>query len=146
MEDTPQKRTLEEIFREKRKIFFDEIKEGIGLLYDIKQLALAQVTFLSMRQRLLEENHTLLEYFTRYKKDLRDRRGEQMVETSKIGQARYQATEKTVIIDANTSALKERLERFENQINFYSDSIKTCDSVLFGIKDRIAAQKLLDGN
>lgn len=146
MAEEEPKRTIEDVFREKRQIFSDEIQKGIKLLSSIKNISEVQVTFLSMRQRLLEENHSILEYYTKYKKEFREQRGREMVEASKVGQTRYQSTEKTVIIDANTSVLKERLEKLENQINFYAESIKTVDSVLFGVKDRINAQKLLDGN
>ena len=41
---------------------------------------------------------------------------------------------------------QEKLEQVENQIGFYSDSIKTIDAVLFGIKTRLDVQKLLDGH
>jgi len=140
------KPTLEEHFRAKRELFSKEIKDGIKLLIKIENIPQVQVTFLSLRQRILEENHTLLEHFTRYKKQYREKKGAEWVETSKIGQTHYQATEKATIVDAKTASLKERLELLEYQIEFYTECIKTVDSVIFGIKDRIAAQKLLDGN
>lgn len=140
------KRTISEVFREKRLSLSEEIQVGIKLLRDIRQIPEVQVTFLSMRQRLLEENHTLLEHFTQKKKIFREKKGEDWVETSKIGQARYQANEKAIIVDGKTAQLQEILEQLKDQINFYSESIKTVDAVLYGIKDRIAAQKLLDGN
>lgn len=140
------KLTLEEHFRNKRELFSKEIKDGIQLLIKIENIPQVQVTFLSLRQRILEENHTLLEHFTRHKKLYREKKGEEWIEASKIGQTRYQPTEKTTIVDARTATIRERLEQLEYQIEFYTECIKTVDSVLFGVKDRIAAQKLLDGN
>ena len=58
-------------------------------------------------------------------------------------QIRYQATEKTVVIDGRTATTKEYLEIFENQINFSSESIKTIDSVLYGIKTRLDIEKTI---
>ena len=49
-------------------------------------------------------------------------------------------------MDGKTATIKEKLEQIENQIGFYSESIKTIDAVLFGIKTRIDVQKLLDGH
>jgi hypothetical protein len=144
-EDKP-KRTIAEVFREKREQFSNEIHVGVKLLHGIRNIPEVQVTFLSMRQRLLEENHTLLEHFTNLKKTFREKKGDEWTDVSKSTQLRYTPTEKTTIVDGKTAHLKETLEQIENQINFYSESIKTVDSVLFGIKDRIAAQKLLDGN
>lgn len=146
MEYENPKRTLAEVFHDKREAFSDEIQTGIKLLSNIKNIPEVQVTFLSMRQRLLEENHVLLEHFTQMKKKYRERKGEEWADASKIGQIRYQSTEKATIVDGKVAELREKLERLENQIKFYSESITTVDSVLWGIKDRIAAQKLLDGN
>ena len=106
----------------------------------------AQVTFLSLRQRLLEENHTLIEHFTQLKKSYREKKGEEWVEASKSHQVRFNSSEKNTIVDGRTATIKERLEQIENQIAFYSESIKTVDAVLFGVKTRLDVQKLLDGH
>lgn len=146
MNEEQVKRTIPEIFREKRSVFSTEIQNGIKLLSRIENIPEIQVTFLSMRQRLLEESHTLLEHFTQAKKRYREKKGSEWMEVSQLGNIRYQPTEKTTLVDGRMAELKERLEQLESQINFYTESIKTVDSVLFGIKDRIAAQRLLDGN
>lgn len=146
MEETTPKRTIAEIFREKRESFSGEIYEGIKLLENIKRIPEAQVTFLSLRQRMLEENHTLIEHFTQLKKTYREKKGEEWIDASKNYQVRYNSNEKTTIVDGKTAAIKERIEQVENQIGFYSESIKTIDAVLFGIKTRLDVQRLLDGH
>ena len=99
-----------------------------------------------MRQRLLEENHTLIEHFTQLKKTYREKKGEEWVDASKNHQIRYGTNEKNTIVDGKTATIKEKLEQIENQIAFYAESIKTTDAVLFGIKTRLDVQKLLDGH
>lgn len=146
MTEETNKRTIVDVFREKREIFSTEIQNGVKMLAQIENVPEVQIIFLSLRQRLLEENHTLLEHFTQIKKKYREKRSDELQIVSKIGNVRYQPTEKATLLDGKTSNIKERMEQLENQINFYSDSIKTVDSVLFGIKDRIAAQRLLDGH
>lgn len=146
MEENTPNRTISEVFREKRESFSGEIYVGIKLLENIQKITQAQVTFLSLRQRLLEENHTLIEHFTQLKKVYREKKGEEWVDASKSHQVRYNANEKTTIVDGKTATIKERIEQVENQISFYSESIKTVDAVLFGIKTRIDVQKLLDGH
>ena len=58
-------------------------------------------------------------------------------------QLRYKSNEKIVVIDGRTSSTKEYLEIFENQINFFNESIKTIDSIIFGIKTRLDIEKTL---
>lgn len=143
MQEGTQKRSVAEVFKEKRESYSAEIYDGIKLLDNIKKMTQVQVIFLSLRQRLLEENHTLLEHFTRLKKTYREKKGEEWVETSKSMQLRFNANEKTTIVDGKTAEIKERLEQIENQIAFYAESIKTVDAVLFGLKTRVDVEKLL---
>ena len=144
---TPQpKRTIAEVFRSKREDYSGEIYVGIKLLENVRKIPEAQVTFLSLRQRILEENHTLIEHFTNLKKSYREKKGEEWIEASKSSQLRFNSNEKTTIVDGRTATIKEKLEQIENQIGFYSESIKTIDAVLFVIKTRIDVQKLLDGH
>jgi hypothetical protein len=58
-------------------------------------------------------------------------------------QIRYQANEKTVVLDGRTSVIKESLEIFENQVSFFTESIKTIDNIIFGIKTRLDIEKTL---
>lgn len=143
MQDETQKKSVAQVFKEKRESFSAEIYDGIKLLDNIKKMSTVQVTFLSMRQRLLEENHTLLEHFTRLKKTYRERKGEEWIDTSKSMQMRYNSNEKATIVDGKTADIKEKLEQIENQIAFYAESIKTVDAVLFGLKTRVDVEKLL---
>ena len=98
-EQTPQKRTIAEVFREKRESFSGEIYIGIKLLENIRKIPEAQVTFLSLRQRMLEENHTLIEHFTQLKKTFREKKGEEWIDASKNHQIRYGSNEKNTIVD-----------------------------------------------
>jgi hypothetical protein len=143
MQEGTQRRSVAEVFKEKRESYSAEIYDGIKLLDNIKKMTNVQVIFLSLRQRLLEENHTLLEHFTRLKKTYREKKGEEWVETSKSMQLRFNSNEKNTIVDGKTAEIKERLEQIENQIAFYAESIKTVDAVLFGLKTRVDVEKLL---
>lgn len=143
MAEGQQKRSVADVFKEKRESYSAEIYDGIKLLDNIKKMTNVQVIFLSLRQRLLEENHTLLEHFTRLKKTYRERKGEEWVEASKSMQMRFNSNEKNTIVDGKTAEIKERIEQIENQIAFYAESIKTVDAVLFGLKTRVDVEKLL---
>jgi len=145
MEEEPvsSKDRLAQKFKIRRGEVSSEIYENIEKLSNLKTLKDAQVNMLSLRQRLLEDNHTLLEHITNLRKKYRDERGAEMEKLSKNLQIRYQANEKTVVIDSRTSSTKEYLDLFENQISFFSESIKTIDSVIFGIKTRLDIEKTL---
>jgi hypothetical protein len=137
------KKSLSDVFSAKRKAVSEEVQEGIGYMSNIKRLADAQVYFLSLRQRLLEENHTLIEHFNRYKKKYREQKGDEWEAVSRTSQLRYNSNEKTTIVDGKTSIIKETIDQIESQIQFYQDTIKTVDAALFGTKTRLDIEKML---
>jgi hypothetical protein len=137
------KKKIAKKFSESRASTSTEIYANIEKLSNLKTLKEAQVNMLSLRQRLLEDNHTLLENITTLRKKFREERSAEMENLSKNLQIRYQSNEKTVVIEGKTSSTKESLELFENQVSFYNESIKTIDNIIFGIKTRLDIEKTL---
>lgn len=137
------KKNIAEKFQARRADVSKEIYENIEKLSNLKTLKDAQVNMLSLRQRLLEDNHTILEHITMLRKKFRDEKAEVMENLSKNLQLRYQSNEKNVVIDGKTSSTKEYLEIFENQVSFFNESIKTIDNIIFGIKTRLDIEKTL---
>lgn len=132
-----------EKFQKRREEVSKEIYTNIEKLSNLKTLKEAQVNMLSLRQRLLEDNHTLFEHITTLRKKYRDDRSLEMENISRNLQIRYQANEKNIVIEGRTSITKEALEIFENQVAFFTESIKTIDNVIFGIKTRLDIEKTL---
>lgn len=137
------KSNISKKFKDRRAEISKEIYENIEHLSNLKTLKTAQVNMLSLRQRLLEDNHTLLEHITLLRKKFREERATVMEDLSKNMQLRYQTNEKNVVIEGKTSSTKEYLEIFENQVAFFNDSIKTIDNIIFGIKTRLDIEKTL---
>jgi len=130
-------------FATRRTEISKEIYENVEKLTNLKSLKEAQVNMLSLRQRLLEDNHTLLEHITMLKRKYRKLRAQEMENLTTNVQLRYQSNEKREVLDGKTANTREYLEVFENQSYFFIDSIKTIDSVIFGIKTRLDIEKTL---
>ena len=114
------KTKISEKFQARRKEVSSDIYDNIEKLSNLKTLKDAQVNMLSLRQRLLEDNHTLVEHITTLRRKFREEKSTEMENISKNLQLRYQSNEKNVVIDGRTSSTKEYLEIFENQINFFN--------------------------
>lgn len=138
---------MEEKFAKMRKDFSAEINEGVHLLRDIKQLIRAKIVFLSLRQRLLEENHTLLDNHNKFAKKFRELKSVKILESMQSMQLRMNEREKDKYLDGTPelSKLKGAMDVIQNQSNFYSESIKTVDQVLFNLKVRMDIEKMLGG-
>lgn len=130
-------------FATRRTEISKEIYENVEKLTNLKSLKETQVNMLSLRQRLLEDNHTLLEHITMLKRKYRKLRAQEMENLTTNVQLRYQSNEKREVLDGKTANTREYLEVFENQSYFFIDSIKTIDNVIFGIKTRLDIEKTL---
>ena len=130
-------------FKKERAEVSLEIKGIIETMSSFKGLKEVQIKMLSMRQRLLETNHTIISTVTTLRKKMRAERARQMEFVSTKVQNRYQANEKNVLIDGAVTDLKEKIDILENQIQFYADTIKTADNVLYGVKTRVEIEKTL---
>jgi hypothetical protein len=130
-------------FRKKRMEIGVEIQSGIELMGNFKTIKESQVLMLSMRQRLLEDSHTLLEHITSIRRKLKSEKGSHMETLSTDLNHRYQYNEKNMIIDGKTAVTKEMVDIIENQLSFFNDSIRTVDNILYGIKTRVEIEKVL---
>ena len=136
------KQSLSEKFKQERDNYSLEIRRNIEKLNNIRDLKEAQIFFLSTRQRLLEDNHTLIDTLSKLNKSYRQKKGKEW-ENASNQNIRYQSHEKKVIVEGRTSDMQETVEIIENQIAFMDGTIKTVDNVLFGLKTRIDLEKLL---
>lgn len=143
--DTSVKKDFESEFTRERNEWTERIKLLAVRLKNIKEVAGVQVDLFSYRQILLEYNSTLLQVMTKLNSKLRKDRGDRLKYYSENHQIKYGANEKTPLIDADLSELKERIEIVDTQIGFLNETIKTVDFMLYGVKDRIRVQEFLIG-
>jgi len=144
MENTVKSNTdnISEKFKKERDHYSLEIRRNVEKLDNIRDLKEVQIFFLSVRQRLLEDNHTLIDTLSKLKKSYRQKKGKEWENVSNQNM-RYQSHEKKVIVEGKTTEMQETVEVIENQISFMDGSIKTVDNVLFGLKTRLDLEKLL---
>ena len=137
---------FEKQFEEKRKGLNNEIQKYILMLKNINELSDLQVNALSMRQRLLEDSHYLMIMHNAFMGKQREIKNSLFAEINNNLQTRARnLTEKNIMIEGNERYIdiKSIIDLFDNQISFYTDSIKTVDHILYGIKSRMSLEELL---
>ena len=145
---TQARQTIEERFAIQRREFSNEIMTSAQMLRNVREIVTAKVNFLSLRQRLLEEHHTIIENYNKQAKKYREAKSEELLNTSNNMQVRFNEREKDKFIDGQPriSQIKAAMDLLQNQSNFLSESIKTVDQVLFNLKVRIDVEKMLNGD
>ena len=83
------KQNLSDKFKQERDNYSLEIRRNIEKLNNIRDLKEVQIFFLSVRQRLLEDNHTLIDTLSKLNRTLRQKKGKEW-ETVSNQNIRYQ--------------------------------------------------------
>lgn len=138
---------LEEKFAAQRREYSNEIMTAAQMMKDMRKLIEAKVILLSLRQRLLEDNHLIIANHDKQARLYREAKSEELLNASSNMQVRFNEREKDKFIDGQPriSKVKATMDFLQNQSNYLSDSIKTVDHALYGMKDVIDMQKLLQG-
>lgn len=141
-----EKKTIDEILLEEREHCTSSLYEMGFLFKDFMKMGELQVKVYSERQRLIERIHyylsTLSKYTTKYKK----KKAELFIKYTQGSDLLLKtASEKSIMMDSDLSQMKEKIDNLEFQIEFLKETVKTVDSIIYGIKNRIDLEKMIQG-
>lgn len=134
------------VFRKDREMNNNKIYASILNMRNLKELVGVQVEMLSARQRMLEDSHIILDRLVQLRKQYRQLKGNAHNDIATNIQLRMKtAGEKEAIVEGSPeiSEMRHKIEILDNQINYYNESIRTVDDILYGIKTRLDVERLL---
>ena len=135
-------------FAKQREDISKEVYRCASMMRNIKELSSIQTASLSLRQRLLEDSHILMAQLYEIRKKYNQRRGVLFGNIVNNLQLRIKTlSEKDGIVDGDEEVLKIKMniDLLGGQVEFYSDTIKTVDELIYGMRTRIDMEKLLGG-
>jgi len=104
---------------------------------DVENLAEVQVDLYSKRQEALEYQYKLIGIHTRLK-NLYAVEWKKAYDSASVNEdIRYNDKERSKVAESMVSKLKFKVESVSNQIEFFRETIKTIDNMIFGVKHRI---------
>ena len=133
-------------FRNNRDENNKKIYASILNMRNLGQLIEVQVQMLSLRQRMLEDSHIILDTLVNQRKNYRILKGNAYDNIVNNIQLRLKTTgEKEAIVEGSSqiAELRNKIEILESQTEYYSESIRTVDDILYGIKTRLDIEKML---
>lgn len=134
------------VFRNNRDEVNKKIYNSILCMRELRQLVNVQVDMLSLRQRLLEDSHILLDKLVVLRKQYRVQKGDAYDKLLNNIQMRVKTTgEKEAMVEgiSEIAEIRHKIEILEGQTSYYNDTIRTVDDILYGIKTRLEIDKLL---
>lgn len=136
-------------FAEQRTNVSNSIDEYNKRLSDIKEYVKCEIFFNSKRQEILEEIHNLVDFVLIMQRDYSVIRAEILNDIMMDATSNFSyksKDEKMARVDGNPTAakIKSYIDLFSAQIDFLTESKKTLDGIIFGMKYRFEVQKYLN--
>lgn len=128
-------KTIDVIFSEKRAFWKIQMEDTIQKVKDLSTLTLGQVSAYSQRHYCVDEIHFLMDAWNKLNEKYKIERNTARKAISG-GDSKY-AKELTEEIDAKVAPIKKQLDVINTQIDFFKETIKTIDQILYGIKYRL---------
>ncbi len=131
---------------EKDRVFWKErILEISGGMNRLDKIGNIQVDILSTRQILLEKISKLYQYLAKYNAVYKRQKRDLLIKYSvgydvKLGQG-----EKVIMAEGDLAVIQERIDTISHQVDYYKDTIRTLDSLMFGVKNKIQIEQFLAG-
>lgn len=111
----------------------------------VEDLAEVQIDLYSTRQDIVEYMYRLGAIQSKVKKKWMSEYKKAYDDLSLNQDLRYTDKEKAKFAEEKTGELKTHLDIFQNHIDFFKESIKTIDNMVFGVKHRIEIEDFKRG-
>jgi hypothetical protein len=126
-----------EKFTGERRSWTDSVTSIGRRFREVENLAEVQVDLYTKRQEALEYQYKLIAVHTKLKNMFAVQWKRAYEEAGRDDDVRFSEKEKTKTADAGTANLKFKTETVSNQVEFFRETIKTIDNMIFGVKHRI---------
>jgi len=137
---------FEKMFDGERAMWKEKISDLSQRMRDIRAVGEVQIELFSSRQQILEYNFKLGQILNKlnmkFRKDKADRLRFYSNSTNST-QVRYGSNEKTPLIESDLSDLIGKTDLIDNHMSYLTETIKTIDHFLYGIKSRIQLEDFM---
>jgi len=132
-------------FKKERDEWTAKVKDMSERLRDIYNVADLQTDIYSYRQIAVEYCHTLMVHLTKVNHIFRAKKIDRWEHYTRNYDLRLDKDPKELHIYVDLQEINERREYLQNHLDFFKETIKTIDTISFGIKHRIQLEEYKRG-
>jgi len=136
---------LSKRFTEEREQWKKTIADMSERLRDIYSVGSLLTDLYSQRQVALEYSHTLMSHLIRLNKILRAKKAERWLHYTQNYDLRLDKDPKNLMVDVDLGPIIEQKEMVENHLNYMRETVKTVDTICYGVKYRISLEEFRRG-
>lgn len=139
------KRGIAEEFEEERAMWKDNILEMANKVNKLDQVASLQVDLYSSRQILIERISKLYQYLALYTSVYKTKKKDLFIKYTIDSDIKLGQGEKTIMVEGDLADLQKKINLIEHHIDYYKESVKNIDSMLYGVRNKLQIEQFLSG-
>jgi hypothetical protein len=132
-------------FRKEREDWMDRVTDMSNRMKDIHHLSDLMTEIYSSRQIAVEYTHTLMTHLTKINRIYRERRVERYDYYTRHHDIRLDKDPKNDLINVDLADIVERKELLQNHLDYFRETVRTIDTLCFGVKHRMALEEYRRG-
>lgn len=137
--------TLATRFRKEREDWITKIQEFSDNLRTVSQIGELMVEIYSQRQIAVEYSHTLMSHLIKINKIYREKKHEKYIYYTQNYDVRLDKDTREGHIGYDLTEVIEKRDMVQNHLDYFRETIKTIDNIIFGIKHRISLEEYRRG-
>lgn len=118
------------------------LSERLKSIYDVAELL---VDLYSQRQIAGDYGHELVSHTSRLNRVYRERKKERFMHYTQNFDLRLDKDPKALFIDVDLAELVERREILQNHLDFMRETLRSIDTICYGVKHRISLEEYRRG-
>jgi len=139
------KRSIAEEFEEERKKWKDKVLEMANRVNKLDQVASLQVDLYSSRQIIIERISKLYQYLALYNSVYKTKKKDLFLKYTIYSDIKLGQGEKTIMVEGDLADLQKKVNLIEHHIDYYKETVKNLDSMLYGVRNKLQIEQFLSG-
>jgi hypothetical protein len=132
--------------KKEREEWGEKINDMTERLRDIYKLSDLLTDLYSSRQIAVEMAHAMMTHLSKVNRIYRERKAERYNYYTRNYDIRLDKDPKMLFIDVDLADIVERRELLQNHLEFFRETVKTVDTLCYGIKHRMSLEEYRRGS
>jgi hypothetical protein len=143
--DSDKKSSFADEFEVERKMWKDKVIDMANRVNKLNEIAGLQVDLYSSRQIIIERIAKLYKYLSAYTALYKSNKKDLFIKYTVDSDIKLGQGEKIIMVDGDLSGLQEKINLIEQHIDYYKETVKNLDSMLYGVRNKLQIEQFLSG-
>lgn len=132
-------------FEDERSFWKDKITEMASKLIRLDAIGDLQVDLFSSRQIIIEKIAKLYNYMAKYNSMYKSKKRDLYVQYTTESDIKMGQGEKIIMVEGDLATVQERIDVILQQIDYYKETVKNVDSMIYGVRNKLQIEQFLSG-